>query len=206
MNYTQIQNATIADLFGEPKRSDAKEWINSEYQAIWDLEQWAFKTATSSVTATAGNQTLSGVPGDFGTALMVFGSDGSELRPFEDVRAFYSRYGDTTQRGAPEAFTVLGSSTILVGPTPDADRTLTLVYEKALTPLVNGTDVPAIPPGYHMLLVLGARRRGASILKMPVYDSEHQEYVRLLESMRRNHISAVLGGFDQVGAYRPDRW
>lgn len=203
VTFGQIQNMVLADGFAEGKRADAKQWINACYQAIWDAEDWSFRTATANVSITAGSQTVGSVPFDFASVIDLRNEHGKPLRGMQDVRQFYALYGDASAQGAPEAFTVIGSATLLVGPTPDASATYALVYRKAVTPLSADSDVPAIPSGYHMALVLGARVQGCALLKIPVFDSELREYERLLQGMRLGYLSPVSGEYDQVGAFRP---
>lgn len=57
--------------------------------------------------------------------------------------------------GAPRWFRMLGN-TLYVYPTPDTNTTLNVSGWAAPALLVNGTDVPGLPPEHHNLLVLGA--------------------------------------------------
>ena len=193
----------LTDAFAESKRADAKQWINSAYQVIWDAEEWSFRTATVSISVAGGSQAATGMPADFGNAIYLLHADGDPLRPIQDVRQFYALYGDTSDKADPVAFTIIGQASLIVGPTPAADETLTLVHQKNLTVLASDTDTPAFPAGYHMALVFGARMQGSALLKVPVFDAEQREYERLLQGMRMNFLSPVKGEYEQVGAFRP---
>lgn len=201
MNFGAIQNMVLADAFAEGKRANAKVWINSAYQTIWDSEEWSFRTASVNANAVGGQQALSGMPADFGNAIYLLNADGDPLRPIQDVRQFYALFVDE-ERSDPEAFTVVGSSSIILGPIPDVDETMTLLYQRSLTELSADQDIPAIPSGYHMAIVLGARMQGCALLKIPVFEAEQREYERLLAAMRLNYLSPVRGEHEQVGAYR----
>lgn len=206
MDFISIQNAVIADAFGESKRADVKQWINFRLGWMWDVDEWTFKMGTDLVTVTTGSQAVTSVPTDFATALAIYKSDGAPLEAVTEPREFYRRYynATSTSTGEPEAFTVIGSS-IFVGPTSSVTKTdYQLVYEKAPTLLSANSDVPAIPAQYHMALVHGGKAEGLKLMNIPLWESFDQDFQAAITAMRRQYLVGIRGASEQFGAYRAD--
>lgn len=202
MTFKQIVDATLSGGFAESQRADAKNWVNFRYTWMWDIADWTFAQGTATVTVTNGAVT-SGMPTDFVTALAIFSSDGTPLVPFAEYRDFAELYIGTASAGAvlAEAFTVLGS-TISIGPT-SSSGTYTLVYQKGPTPLVNDTDVPAIPAGYHLALVHGAKAEGFKLNAVPsmadAFDADFQAAITAMRSRYLRNLDVHV----QTPAYIP---
>lgn len=202
MTFLELVNMTLAEGFSEQKREAAEEWVNAAYLWFWDAEEWSFKTAVANVDVVAGTVTAA-VPSDFGIALYLLNADGDPLRPIQDVRQYFAEYGDGEQ-GEPEAFTIIGSSTLRLGPVPSTGGVYQLVYEKFATPMTSPTGTPLLPSGYHMGIVHKARADGFRQHGIPLADGEMQNAQDVLEQLRQNYLSPVRGEIEQVGAFRPN--
>lgn len=202
MTFQQLVDLVLADGFAEAKRETAKQWVNAAYQWMWDAEEWSFRTAIADVTVTAGSANVGSMPTDFGIALYVLDEDGEPLRPIQDVRQYYALYGDGDS-GKPEAFTVIGSTSLRVGPVSSETATYQLVHEKVAIPLSDPADRPSIPANYQMGIVHKARADGFRQLGIPVWEGELTAAMDAVEAMRQTYLSPIRGEIEQIGAYRP---
>lgn len=130
MTFEQIQDQTIR-RFKSSLRTDLKEWINARYGELWAAEDWTFKKTTAQVTITSGSRTVTNLPADLRTPVILFDSDGGELCPLSPAEFLRTYQGDTGT-GSPEHWTRIGDQ-IQVGPTPDTTATdFELLYQRAL--------------------------------------------------------------------------
>lgn len=200
ITFKELQDATIAGAFDESDRANVKRWINFRAAWIWDIADWTFAQGTASVTVTAG--AVTNEPADFVSALAMFQSDGTPLVAMPQYRDFSEAYIGTSAPGSilAEAFTVLGSS-ILVGPT-GSSGTYTLVYQKGPTELDADGDVPAIPAGYHLALVHGAKAEGFRLTNVPLaaqFDADFQAAITAMSSRYLSNTDIPV----QTPAYIP---
>lgn len=205
MTYLQIQDAVLADGFGEGKRSDAKQWIQSRHADVWYAEEWVFRYGTdTSITVTADSQTVTGTPTDLGIVLGLWNADGDPLVPYTDVRAFLDRYNaSVADPGKPEAFCVVGSS-VLVGPTSsETSSGYLMAYEKNKPSLSADADTTGLPEGYDLMLVFGAKADGFALTNVPLADGFRTLFNEKLDSMRRNFRAGSRVTGEQSPAYRP---
>lgn len=203
MTFLQITDAILLNLFDESSRSDAKNWCNHRYGWILAMEEWAFLNATATVTVTAGSQTVSSLPSDFGIALGLWDSDGRPLR-YMTPQAFLTSYNtNLDSAGSPEAYTVIGD-TILVGPTPDTTATdWQLAYELDGTPMSADGDIPIIPELFHVALIHGGRAEGMKLQHNPTWRDVEQDFLASIDAMKRRYLVKVRQAGEQVPAYRP---
>lgn len=205
MNFKAIQDAVLVDAFAEGKRAEAIKWINSRYSWLCDLESWTFMQGTAAVTVTSGSQLVSNLPTDFGIAVGLIDQYGASLECLRDAAEFYSRYTNPSAptTGQPEAYTVIGGS-ILVGPTANVTSTaFTLLYEKTAAALVNDSDTPIIPAGYHVALVHGGKAAGFRLTNIPLADQFDAEFRGHIDAMRAKYLTAMRDKQRQIPAYRP---
>lgn len=202
MRFVDIVDQVIFDRFGEGKRARAKGWVNFRQQWIWSLEEWTFRDATDDVSVASGSQIVGSLPADFLIARALFSSDGSPLEPVLDHRDFYAAYFNNTApvTGTPEAFTVIGNS-ILVGPASSVNASdYKLVYERECTELVDDDDVPAIPLGFHLMLVHGGAAEGLKLQQDPTWESFEQDFSAAIDVMRQDYLLPIRGAPQQYGA------
>ena len=176
--------------------------MNFRYEWLWDVDEWTFRNGTATVSLSPNSGVVGNLPADLGIPLALFRSDGSPLMPISELRMFQAIYGSGTP-GMPEAFCPVGTS-ILVGPTSAvSDSSCTLVHEKGWTALVNNTDVPLIPLGYHLALVHGGKAEGLKLKNIPLWESFDADFQAAITAMRRNFLAPTRGELTQAGAYRP---
>jgi hypothetical protein len=78
-----------------------------------------------------------------------------------------------------------------------------LSYEQSATLLVNDSDVPNIPAGYHMALVHGAKAEGFKLSNVPLAGSFEEDFQAAITVMSRKYLGNNRTGHPQVPAYRP---
>lgn len=206
MTFKQIQDAVIADAFTETDRANVKVWINTRGAMLWGLDEWAFTKASALVTVTAGSGAVTNMPTDFSTVLDLFRDDGTKLKAYEEYREFANIYLGTNNSsvGVPEAYTVLGEQSLIVGPLSSvASGNYLLAYENAWTDLVNDADVPALPPDCHLALVHGAKSEGFTLKSILLADPFEKMWQSYIETMGRTHLTALRGAQHQTPPYRP---
>jgi hypothetical protein len=104
--------------------------------------------------------------------------------------------------GLPEAYTVQGT-TIYVGPTSsETSANYLLHYQKAPTLLVNDSDVPGIPAGYHLALVHGAKAEGFKLTNVPLAAAFDADFQAAITAMQRKYVDASKPRVVQAPAYR----
>lgn len=203
MTFKQIVDAVLADGFDESKRSDAQGWVRFRHSWLWDLDDWAFKYGTATVTFTAGSQTLT-APADFHAAICMYDSLGGIVQPVADWREFFSSYNANLNNGTgtPEAWTVLGG-TIMVGPAGDGSQGI-LVYEKTKPALSADTDTTGLPDDYDLALVHGGKAEGFKLANVPLWQGFDDDFTAAAQTLRQNYLTQVKAASSrQFGAYRP---
>ena len=202
--FLELQDAVILGLLDPSDRAAAKTYINHRYGWILALEEWSFLNATDNVTVTAGSQTVTGLPTNFGIPIGMWDSGGNPLRAMSDWRAFLSRYNaNLSDSGTPEAYTVIGSS-LLVGPTPDTTASdFLLAYELEAPALVADADVPIIPSLFHVALINGGRAEAMKMQHNPTWQAVEQDFLASIDAMRRRYLAGVRSTGEQIPAYRP---
>lgn len=153
-------------------------WINAAWIDIQAMHQdWDWMRSSASFATSSGQAVYplaaiagtSGVPGltDFGkwdafTARNYIAAAGANSEVFMDAVAydewrdmyFYGALRNTTSR--PVQFAVAPDKSICLGPVPAAGYVVTLDYWRAPAPLVNDSDVPALPPQFQLAIVYRA--------------------------------------------------
>ena len=140
--FTDTDNATLTDM------------LNDAYEDIWGREPWPFRDGQTTFDTAAGvaAQTM---PADFGKVdSMSIDSLSLNLIPKRHDDLLHEFSGDLTYQAYPLYYYFVGSEVRLY-PVPDSTYTVTLNYIKKFTPLVNGTDAPALPSN-HRIVLLGA--------------------------------------------------
>lgn len=206
MTFGDILDAVIRDVFDPTDRTAAKTWVNARYGMMWGAAEWSFRQASANVTVTGGSSTVTSLPADLRVATGLDTDDGVPLKMFREYRDFARRFVGTSNAvsGTPWAFTDL-NGVLYVGPTPAASGTYLLSYEKAVTLLVGESDVPAIPPEYHLALVHGGKAEGMVMKNILLSDPPEQKWQEALQSMRQDYLVTVRGAGEQIPAYRPGR-
>jgi hypothetical protein len=204
MTFVDIVDAVLADAFAESRRLDAQTWVNFRLAWIWDVADWTFADATDAVTVTSGSQIVSGIAADIAVVYGMWRSDGTPLMPIENYSDFAKLYVGTnnTAGGLPEAYTVLGTS-VFVGPTSsETNSGYLLSYQKAPTLLVNDSDVPGIPAGYHLALVHGGKAEGFKLTNVPLAQAFDADFQAAITAMQHKYLDASRPRVVQAPAYR----
>lgn len=204
MTYVEIVNAVLADAFDESRRADAKKWVNFRLSWLWDIADWSFKDGRTNVTVTAGSQNVTGMPADFAAAKNLWRADGDSLHELPDFADFATRFIGTANAtsGRPTHYVVQGLS-IFVGPTSaETSSGYLLHYKKAPTLLVGDSDVPAIPDGYHMALVHGAKAEGFRLTNVPLAAAFDADFQAAITAMQATYLDASKPRQTQSPAYR----
>lgn len=198
MNFKDLQDAVMSDRFREAQRGDIKTWINSRLGMLWDSADWTFKHAKTTVTVTAGENVVSGLPTDFGTVRALRRSDGTRLH-YLDPDDFDDAYFGQTDTGLPYHFTVVNSA-ISVGPISSETNTgYGLFYNKAVTVLVDDNDTPNIPVDCHEAIVFGAAVEGLILQNDFTWQGMEQLWSAELQTMKEAYLIDHFGDAAQFG-------
>lgn len=196
---TTCQNQT-----GEMRR--LVDWVAQSYLELQERhEDWSWLLADFSFQTTAQKQTYT--PAEAGvTDLGVW--DRASFRAYTTANNFadeqliipveYAVFRNQYQYGnmrftyaRPMSFAIEpGTKNLLLGPTPDATGWTVLgKYYRAPMTLVNDTDVPSLPPRFHMLIVY------AAMIKYGFFESAGEvlargqsEYNRMLAALEIDQI------------------
>jgi hypothetical protein len=112
MTYLQIQDSVIANGFTESDRTSVQRAIQFRHAWLWDLEDWAFRYGTDTVTFTSSSQTVGSVPSDFHAVVALYDTNGNPVRGVADHREFFDQFNAESNlaTGAPSFYTVLAGS------------------------------------------------------------------------------------------------
>lgn len=219
MNFKELQDEVISIRFREGQRSSIKHWLNLRSQLIWASSEWPFKHMGPVNLAVSNGDATPTLPTDFHRPISVFDDAGFELpwfTPHEFDNSFEAgNLSGTT--GAPDSFKWV-DDVITVYPTPDADYTYRLVYERRHTYLDSGTtptaglmsgdtDAPIWDSEHHYLLVHGAVATGLRLENDPTFPAIEEEFQAGLQLMREHYLPAIESGShkqygrDRLGSY-----
>lgn len=202
MTFKELQDELIsvpAARFKEGQRASVKKWLNLRYAELWGVEDWTFRRAQGTVTVTAGNSTAA-APSDFGDVLGFWRDDGEVLRYMFPRDYFDSHLASPSASGSPCRYTLINGA-VLLDPTPSANASYTVYYDRKLTPLVNDNDVPLIPVEHHYILVHGATATGSVQMNDFTYQFAEQQWQNQLDAMRRNYLEDAPDEPLQWGSY-----
>lgn len=124
----------------------------------------------------------------------------SELRTnpitYDQWRDYWQFGATRTAASRPVEFCVTPSLSLGVGPVPVAGYTLTADYYKVAAELVLATDIPALPPQYHMIIVYRAMMYyGASEAASEIYQEGAIEFKRFMHMIVLNQLDDFsMGG------------
>jgi len=141
------------------------KFADQDVQSRW--LDWDFLWSEASISAISGTSTLtssnSGFPSDLGNwRLDSFVWDKSsdsyqilEYAPWSEYREEY-KYG-TVDSDTPEVFTVKPDNNIDLYPTPNATTAISVEYWATPTLLSTDSQISAIPPRFHRIIVARAK-------------------------------------------------
>lgn len=212
MTFKQLQDEMItvpSARFKETQRASVKRWLNFAYAKLWNQSDWTFRLGTANVAVTAGSTAISNLPADFGIGMALYRADGSPIN-FLQARKYLSTYQGLASTGLPEDWTIIGANAF-VGPiSSETSAAYTLLYEKALTELVNDNDLPAIPSEYHYALIYGATTLGLVNENDFTWQFATAQWQEAIASMQQNYLDNQRGQTVQWGSWddfnRLDSW
>lgn len=165
-------------------------WINDAWLKIQSTRgdwNWAWSTGSSTLTANTNTVTL---PATVETIKRV--SLGEGYLQSEDYNDFANAYR-LIQGGDPSVWTVKPDGTLCFNAKPTENKTVT--YESYAVPskLVNGTDVPAMPERYHMMIVYEALRCYAQFDEAPELEKRaYLYYEEMLADLERDQLARIV--------------
>jgi hypothetical protein len=198
--------------FKSTQASSYKRWLNSRAAELWNLEDWTFRKATTTLSVTTGTDTAT-APSDLGIVMGIWDNDGDEIQYrqpgefFADHQA--NAFSGTT--GSPSYYTVVNKA-IYLDPTPGTTSSAwRIYYDRAYCHKNSGgayvagdmsadTDTPALPDECHYLLVHGATAMGSINMNDFTYQFAEQGWQSGIEVMRRNYLVDQRGETQQWGA------
>lgn len=207
MNLGTMKTALIR-IAGVDSTDPLVDWINDAYHEVEDAYDWPFLVASTVVTTTIGNATLTGAPADLGKVIELtpFIASGMSVKraaltyvsPIKFAEKY--GYGGAYSTGEPLVYT-LSAGVVNLWPIPNQVYSLQLIYRKELVDLAADVDVPGFPTRMHYSIV-----RGASV---PALQAESEEdradsAQNSFENAIQRHISRY-GGNKQSGQFETVR-
>ena len=185
----ELQNAVIADRFSPNKRDDVKTWINHRYGRLWDMEDWTFKTQTTTInvpynTNSVARGTIGEILSLVDSTTIPYNTETLATRP-EDFSLLTN-----TQTGRPYGWTIVGDNIIFDRPM-DIVRTFTVLSQKKFVELVGDTDTPLVPVEYHLTIVAGAASLGLRLENDPSWQGFEDDWAKGLEDMKATYLTNV---------------
>lgn len=200
MTLTELQ--TALKRYGFDDSDPLTTWLNAALHDYEDAYSWPFlDVEVENIAVAAGVESLT-VPADFFKPITLsdITESTNERKLTPRTRQWWEEnIGNKATQGSPENYTQIGLSTVQLWPVPDKTRTFRLVYQKQLTDLSAGTDVPGIPLRHHYYLVL----RAASIGLMAENEEDRArtaqlEYEGLLDRAITKYTTRQLDEFQTV--------
>lgn len=117
---------------------------------------------------------------------------------WDDFKKTYLTGSQTNDR--PQAITIRPDRSLVLGPNPDADYTITTEYFTGVIPFLNDGDVPGMPPEYHDILVYLALLYYADKYEA-AYSREawRYQYQNLLIALKANQLPQAEIDAEPIG-------
>jgi hypothetical protein len=192
VTFLELQNAVLERFSDANARPNAKRWINLFGAALYHLESWTFRLATDDVTTAVASIDVTGEVADIDEVIGVWSHVGDRLRPLSPG-TFYENYQPGVavgESGTPEAYTVLDGQ-LQVGPAASEVATYRLLYMRRWTELVEDTDVPDFPAGFHWMLAAGAMAVGQAHSQDPMAALLDPVVSNGVQALRQDYLSDV---------------
>jgi hypothetical protein len=190
MTVGDLLDEILLDRFELSHRPRALKALNNRYAHLWAIEDWTWKYAHIPVTVTAGSQTASGLPADFGVPYYLWDENASPLS-YVQIDQFTFVYSTGTV-GSPAAWTVVNGQ-ILLGPTPNRDASFSTYYRKHLVPLSDEGQTTQVPLEFQLALVHGGRAELLAFYSDPTAAGEEEQWQMDLDALRRDYLADAAG-------------
>jgi len=185
MDVTSLE--TALRRYGFDDEDPLLVWLNAAMHEIESRADWVFKQRTNIVNMGSGTNSIA-LPADFGRPITVAditdeSAAGGTRVPLEywDPRKWDREIDNEQTSGKPSIYTRVNDQ-LLVWAVPDADRVISLFYERSLEDLANPTDEPDFPDAFHYTIV-----RGAAMLALQAESEEDRATVA------QNEFEGMLG-------------
>lgn len=200
LSFLDLQNAVKSDRFREGQRTDIKRALNFRYWWLWTLQPWTFTEGETLVAVTSGSMAVTNLPTDIREPYALYRADGHRLR-FVSRDAFYGLYYDslTVPSGAPCHWSRVAASLYVGPPSNETSTVYKLLYDKEFTPLIEDTDVPALPVGAHLGLVFGASASMAKLQNDPTAIGFENDFAEVVEMLQAGYSRDQTGDSEQFG-------
>ena len=165
-------------------------WINDAWLKIQSTRaDWNWMWSTGTGTLTAGTNTIT-LPTTVETIQRV--SIGQGYLQSSSYSSFADAYR-VIQDGDPNVWSVQPDGVLVFNAKPTANKSVT--YESYATPsaMVNGTDAPAMPERYHMLVVYEALRSYSQFDEDPELEKKaFLYYEEMLADLERDQLARIV--------------
>jgi hypothetical protein len=179
----------LADKRFGTSRTRVLGFLNYRYGELLMLEEWAFLQGQTLLTLDAAQ--VQG-PVDMGLPWSLsLSDDGTPLAQLTPSAWQELFLGDSTP-GRPAAFAVYSTS-LLIGPQPDAAYPATLLYQIQPPPIADDSVPPVLPPEAQLALVAGAQAFALELENDPTGAPLEARYQRTIDAMRRRYLVTGRG-------------
>ena len=194
LTYQALYQAIIGTRFPQASQlTNAKRWLDTAYQDVWNAADWTFRRVPmSSFAVTSAQPTM---PTDYADTIDLYSPDGTQLVRLseEDFERYY--LGSIASASGPaDAYAVINRQIYLSSP---ASGTYTHSYRRRMAHKDTGGSVVAGPMSadsdkplwddHHGVLIPRAQAIGLLELNDPTWELPQNEYERQLSRMKQDY-------------------
>lgn len=179
--------SSVSGQTGDMKR--VVDWVNDSWVKIQSLRKnWYWMWAQNTLNLAEGSSTLT--PALAFERIDFLRADGALLQEI-DYDDFARAY-PTLPSNRPSAYCILPNGTIQFNAVANKAYSVTYDYFKSPTYFVNGTDTPAIPERYRMLIVWDSLRQYAQFDDAPELERKAVlNWDDMLADLERDQLPAI---------------
>jgi hypothetical protein len=208
MNYAQLVAAIQSYTENQYSTTDINTFIENAEQRIYNTVQLPDLRKNSTGTMTSGNKYMS-LPSDwlatFSMAVINANNEYTYLLN-KDVNFIRESFPDTDSPfyGKPEYYAIFDDTTMILGPTPDANYTAELHYYYYPTSIVTAGST-WLGDNFDSALLYGSLLEAAAFLKeepdtVAMYTARYNEAMQLLQNLGegKNRRDAYRSGQERI--------
>lgn len=215
MNLSQLQAELQAHGYGSDTAAQQIIFLNDAYRYVCGLERWPFlEKQDSSLTLTLGTNVVAytGTLTDLVEFDAVRLTDGLgvpyDLENVEPQTMRSYEVMDNTTRSTPQYWSIIANQ-LHFWPYADQAYTLNIDYIFQPVDLANPTDIPALPPQFHDVIVWGAARtiarRQRDLYSEQIADAEFTQRVKAMSSAFKLRQRQTSSKVKKSGYWQPRR-
>jgi hypothetical protein len=150
---------TAVKAYGFSDDDPLLTWINAALHEFEEAYPWPFLDKVGTVVTVANLDTVA-LPADLFIAHKIRIPAEAETLIYVPRNQWEDEIEDHTDLGIPSHYTLVGLTSMLLYPIPDAIYSIRVSYRRLIADLAADGDIPDIPTKYHYKIVYGAAAIG----------------------------------------------